>query len=56
MTDHSKLKSVCEALIAHSADSFYTPCAEAFERAATPAVVLELIAEIEKLKSEKSTA
>lgn len=50
MSDYSKLKNLAEALIAHEADSFYLPCTVAFERAATPVVVLTLIAENEKLK------
>lgn len=52
MTDYTELKRLAEALVAHDADSFYLPCTVAFERAATPSVVLDLIEENEKLKAD----
>lgn len=50
MSDHSELKRLAEALIAHASDSYYLPCIIAYERAASPAAVLDLIAEIEALR------
>ena len=50
MRDHSELKSLAESLVAHASDSFYLPCTIAFERAATPSVVLALIADNERLE------
>ena len=52
MSDYSELKCLAESLIAHEADSFYLPCTIAFERAATPSVVLALIAENESLRKD----
>lgn len=48
MSDYSELKRLAEGLEAHAEDSFYLPCTIAFERAATPAAVLALIAEVER--------
>jgi hypothetical protein len=52
MADYSELKKLAEALTAHAEDSFYLPCTVAFERAATPAAVLALIAENEELRRD----
>lgn len=52
MSDYSELKRLAEGLEAHAEDSFYLPCTIAFERAATPAAVLELIAEVEALRKD----
>lgn len=55
MTDYSELKRLAEALIQHASDSYYLPCTIAYERAASPATVLALIAEVEALRSQVDT-
>ena len=55
MSDYSELKRLAEGLEAHAEDSFYLPCTIAFERAATPAAVLALIAEVDRLTADNTS-
>lgn len=55
MTDYTELKRLAEAATP-SEDSPHLPCTVAFDRAASPAVVLALIAERDKLKDENEVA
>ncbi|WP_223535323.1 hypothetical protein [Pseudomonas sp. GL-B-16] len=53
MTDYTELKRLAEAAMP-SEDSPHLPCTVAFDRAASPAAVLALIAELENFNSEVS--
>lgn len=52
MNDYSELERLALALVVHEKDSFHLPCIVAFERKATPEVVLELLAENKRLMAE----
>lgn len=51
MTDYTELKRLAEAAMP-SEDSPHLPCTVAFDRAASPAVILAMIAELENFKAE----
>lgn len=51
MSDYSELKRLAEAALPRD-DSPHLPCTVAFDRSASPVVVIGLIAEVERLKDE----
>ena len=53
MSDYSELKRLAQALVEHASDSYYLPCTIAYERAASPATVLALIAELEQARGSR---